>query len=67
MKLTDAQRIELEEDVVKLCQELIQIPSVNFGEGKGDEKAAAEYVAANMKVVVFVIKIYEIAPNLFHF
>jgi hypothetical protein len=23
MKLTDAQRIELEEDVVKLCQELI--------------------------------------------
>ena len=63
MKLTDAQRLELEEDVVKLCQELIQIPSVNFGEGKGDEKAAAEYVAAKMKEVGIASKIYESAPN----
>ena len=63
MKLTDAQRIELEEDVVKLCQELIQIPSVNFGEGKGDERAAAEYVAAKMKEVGIESKIYESAPN----
>ena len=63
MKLTDAQRIELEDDVVKLCQELIQIPSVNFGEGKGDEKAAAEYVAAKMKEVGIESKIYESAPN----
>jgi acetylornithine deacetylase/succinyl-diaminopimelate desuccinylase-like protein len=63
MKLTDAQRIELEEDVVELCQELIQIPSVNFGEGKGDEKAAAEYVAAKMKEVGIESKIYESAPN----
>lgn len=63
MKLTDAQRKELEEDVVKLCQELIQIPSVNFGEGKGDEKAAAEYVAAKMKEVGIKSKIYESAPN----
>ena len=63
MKLTDAQRIELEDDVVKLCQELIQIPSVNFGEGKGDEKAAAEYVAAKMKEVGIESKIYESATN----
>ena len=63
MKLTDAQRIELEEDVVNLCQELIQIPSVNFGEGKGDEKAAAEYVATKMKEVGIESKIYESAPN----
>lgn len=63
MKLTDAQRKELEEDVVKLCQELIQIPSVNFGEGKGDEKAAAEYVTAKMKEVGIQSKIYESAPN----
>lgn len=63
MKLTDAQRQELEEDVVKLCQELIQIPSVNYGEGKGDEKAAAEYVAAKMKEVGIESKIYESAPN----
>ena len=63
MKLTDAQRQELEDDVVKLCQELIQIPSVNFGEGKGDEKAAAEYVAAKMKEVGIESKIYESAPK----
>ena len=63
MKLTDAQRQELEDDVVKLCQELIQIPSVNYGEGKGDEKAAAEYVAAKMKEVGIASKIYESAPN----
>lgn len=63
MKLTDAQRQELEDDVVKLCQELIQIPSVNFGEGKGDEKVAAEYVAAKMKEVGIESKIYESAPN----
>lgn len=63
MKLTDAQRQELEDDVVKLCQELIQIPSVNFGEGKGDEKAAAEYVAVKMKEVGIESKIYESAPN----
>lgn len=63
MKLTDAQRRELEDDVVKLCQELIQIPSVNFGEGKGDEKVAAEYVAAKMKEVGIESKIYESAPN----
>jgi len=63
MKLTDAQRQELEDDVVKLCQELIQIPSVNYGEGKGDEKAAAEYVVAKMKEVGIESKIYESAPN----
>ena len=63
MKLTDAQRQEIEDDVVKLCQELIQIPSVNFGDGKGDEKAAAEYVAAKMKEVGIESKIYESAPN----
>lgn len=63
MKLSDAQRQELEDDVVKLCQELIQIPSVNFGEGKGDEKVAAEYVAAKMKEVGIESKIYESAPN----
>ena len=63
MKLTDAQRQEIEDDVVKLCQELIQIPSVNFGDGKGDEKAAAEYVAAKMKEFGIESKIYESAPN----
>ncbi len=63
MKLNDAQRAELEADVVTLCQELIRIPSVNYGEGKGDEKAAAEYVAAKLAEVGIASKLYESAPN----
>lgn len=63
MKLNDAQRAELEADVVTLCQELIRIPSVNFGEGKGDEKAVAEYVAAKLSEVGIQSKLYESAPN----
>ena len=62
MKLTDAQRAELEADVVSLCQGLIQIPSVNYGEGKGDEKAAAEFVAAKLSEVGIASKFYESAP-----
>jgi acetylornithine deacetylase/succinyl-diaminopimelate desuccinylase-like protein len=36
---------ELELEAIRICQELIRIPSVNFGEGKGDEKAVAAHVA----------------------
>lgn len=63
MKLNDAQLAELEADVVTLCQELIRIPSVNFGEGKGDEKAVAEYVVSKLAEVGIDSKIYESAPN----
>jgi len=63
MILNDAQRAELEADVVQLCQELIQIPSVNFGEGKGDEEAAAKYVASKLEEVGIKSKIYESAPQ----
>lgn len=63
MGLTPALREELERDVITLCQELIQIPSVNFGEGKGDEEAAAAYVAAKLNEVGIATKIYESAPK----
>jgi acetylornithine deacetylase/succinyl-diaminopimelate desuccinylase-like protein len=53
----------LEEEVVKICQDLIRIPSVNFGEGKGDEKAVAEYVVASLAEVGIKATIYESAPN----
>jgi acetylornithine deacetylase/succinyl-diaminopimelate desuccinylase-like protein len=53
----------LEEEVVKICQDLIRIPSVNYGEGKGDEKAIAEYVVASLAEVGIPAKIYEAAPN----
>jgi acetylornithine deacetylase/succinyl-diaminopimelate desuccinylase-like protein len=53
----------LEEEVVKICQDLIRIPSVNFGDGKGDEKAVAEYIVASLAEVGISAKIYESAPN----
>ena len=53
----------LEKEVVKICQDLIRIPSVNFGEGKGDEKAVAEYIVASLAEVGISAKIYESAPN----
>jgi acetylornithine deacetylase/succinyl-diaminopimelate desuccinylase-like protein len=36
-------------EVVEICQDLIRIPSVNFGEGKGDERAIAQYVDEFLK------------------
>jgi acetylornithine deacetylase/succinyl-diaminopimelate desuccinylase-like protein len=63
MELTPALREELERDVITLCQELIQIPSVNYGEGKGDEEAAAAYVAAKLNEVGISAKVYESAPQ----
>lgn len=53
----------LEEETIKICQDLIRIPSVNFGEGKGDEKAVAEYIVASLAEVGIDSKIYESAPN----
>lgn len=53
----------LEEEVVQICQDLIRIPSVNFGEGKGDERAVAEYVVASLAEVGITSRIYESAPN----
>jgi len=53
----------LEEEVVKICQDLIRIPSVNYGEGKGDEKAVAEYIVASLGEVGIAATIFESAPN----
>jgi len=55
--------MNLETEVVKICQELIRIPSVNFGEGKGDEKAVAEYIVASLAEVGIASEIFESAPN----
>lgn len=51
------------EDAIRICQDLIRIPSVNYGEGKGDERAVAEYVVASLGEVGIEGKIYESAPN----
>jgi acetylornithine deacetylase/succinyl-diaminopimelate desuccinylase-like protein len=53
----------LNQEVISICQDLIRIPSVNFGEGKGDERAVADYVVASLAEVGISAEIYESAPN----
>ena len=53
----------IEDEAVYICQDLIRIPSVNYGEGKGDEKAVAEYVVKSLSEVGISATIYESAPN----
>ena len=53
----------LEDETVRICQELIRIPSVNYGDGKGDEKAIAEYVASLLSEVGISNEIIETGPN----
>jgi acetylornithine deacetylase/succinyl-diaminopimelate desuccinylase-like protein len=53
----------IEDEVVSICQDLIRIPSVNFGEGRGDEKAVADYVVRSLADVGIHADIYESAPN----
>lgn len=55
--------MNIESEVVSICQDLIRIPSVNYGEGKGDEKACAQYVVASLADVGIKADIYESAPN----
>ena len=63
MRLNAAQILELENDTITLCQELIRIPSVNYGEGRGDEKAVAEYIASKLAEVGIESELIETAPN----
>lgn len=53
----------LEDEAIRICQELIRIPSVNFGEGRGDEEAVAKYIVASLAEVGIEAKIYESAPK----
>ena len=53
----------IEDEAVTICQDLIRIPSVNYGEGKGDERAVAEYVVASLAEVGIKAEIFESAPN----
>ena len=51
------------EEAIRICQDLIRIPSVNHGEGKGDESAVAEYIVNSLAEVGIASKIYESSPN----
>ncbi|CAN2200433.1 ArgE Acetylornithine deacetylase/Succinyl-diaminopimelate desuccinylase and related deacylases [Candidatus Nanopelagicaceae bacterium] len=61
--MTTSTHSELELDAIRICRELIRIPSVNFGDGKGDEKDVAEYVVKQLAEVGIESKIYESAPG----
>jgi len=63
MRFSKDQIIELENETITLCQEMIRIPSVNHGEGLGDEKAMAEYVAKKLTEVGIKSELIETAPN----
>jgi succinyl-diaminopimelate desuccinylase len=49
-----------EDEVVKICQELVRIKSVN---PPGDERPAAEYVAAALKQVGMEVELIEHSPT----
>ncbi|MEY3995268.1 MAG: hypothetical protein RL690_664 [Actinomycetota bacterium] len=61
--MTTTSRTELENEAIRICQELIRIPSVNYGDGKGDEKAVAEHVMKLLTEVGIEAKMYEAAPG----
>ena len=61
--MTTSSRTELENEAIRICQELIQIPSVNYGDGKGDEKAVAACVMKLLTEVGIEAKMYEAAPG----
>ena len=61
--MTTATHSELELEAIRICQELIRIPSVNFGDGKGDEKDVAAHVAKLLNEVGIATKTYESAPG----
>ncbi len=53
----------IEQEAISICQDLIRIPSVNFGDGKGDEAAVAAYVVASLAEVGIQATMYESAPG----
>lgn len=64
--MNETQMLELENDCVQILQELIRIPSVNYGEGKGDEEAVAKYVVSKLAEVGIESELIETGPKRFN-
>lgn len=62
-ELSDAERAELHSDAISICQTLIRIPSVNYGDGKGDEAAVATKVVELLLEAGIDSEIFESAPG----
>ena len=58
-----SQLSRIEQEAISICQDLIRIPSVNFGDGKGDEAAVAAYVFDSLAEVGIKATMYESAPG----
>jgi acetylornithine deacetylase/succinyl-diaminopimelate desuccinylase-like protein len=54
---------EIIDETVRICRELIQIPSVNYGDGNGNEKDVADHVVKLLDEVGIKSTIYESAPG----
>ena len=53
-----------EEEVARICQDLLRIDTSNFGDGSGPgERAAAEYVMASLHEVGLSPELFESAPG----
>jgi len=63
LQLTSAEREALYEDMISICQSLIRIPSVNYGDGKGNEKEVALKVVELLAEAGITATIYESAPG----
>lgn len=57
--MTSSTYSTLESEAIRICQELIRIPSVNFGDGKGDEKDVSAHVVKLLLEVGIESKVYE--------
>jgi acetylornithine deacetylase/succinyl-diaminopimelate desuccinylase-like protein len=63
MNLRDTNYQKLGDEAVRICQELIRIPSVNHGGGNGDERAAAQYVSDFLVGAGLTPTLYQSAPT----
>ena len=61
--MSSSHSTDLVDETIRICRELIQIPSVNYGDGKGNEKEVADHVVQLLKEVGIESKIYESAPG----
>ena len=60
---SDSLSSDLVDETIRICRELIQIPSVNYGDGQGDEKEVANHVVKLLDEVGIKSRIYESAPG----
>ncbi|MGF7235104.1 MAG: M20/M25/M40 family metallo-hydrolase [Frankia sp.] len=59
----DDRAVGAQDEVVDLCRDLLRIETVNSGGGHGDERAAAEYVAAKLAEVGIEPTVLESEPR----